>query len=262
MQKLAEFRDSIRIARNMARTARLKIEWVRRANWLGAHLPEKEFIAPTFLGELAIEKRAAKTERLGEFPVHEVYASPELHEVRERYGMTRHSNLLRSSRDLGRFYRWLVVNRKPEIVVEFGTAFGVSGMYWLAGLEANGFGELLTFEINEEMRRIAVANLSTVGRRFSSIAGAFEDKVDEALKGRKIDIAFIDAVHTSPWVMPQFEHVMKRIQPGGLVAFDDIDFSDDMRDAWNTVASDPRGTAAVALGGHVGLFEVAGSPRS
>jgi len=233
----------------MARPARLKLDWQRRDGWLGAHLPESEFISTAFHRELAIEQRAAQTERLGEFPLHEIYGQS---------GATRKPDTVRSPVALGRLYRWLVVNRRPEVVVEFGTAFGISGMFWLAGLEENGCGELLTFEINEEWRRIAASNLSTIGSRFNSIAGAFEDKVDEVLENRKIDLAFIDAVHTSAWVLPQFERVMHRIKPGGLVAFDDIDFSDDMRDAWKTMASDPRGAAAVVVHGRVGLFEVAG----
>jgi predicted O-methyltransferase YrrM len=35
---------------------------------------------------------------------------------------------------------------KPRLVVEVGTAFGVSGMYWLLGLR--GSGRLVTFDPN------------------------------------------------------------------------------------------------------------------
>jgi predicted O-methyltransferase YrrM len=232
---------------NIALPIRLTLDWQHRDGWLGAHLPQSEFISTAFNQELAIEHLAARTERLGEFPLHEVYGQA---------GAVRHPDAVRSPVAYGRLYRWLVVHRRPEVVVEFGSAFGISGMYWLAGLEENGSGELLTFEINEEWQRIAAGNLSAIGSRFNSTAGAFEDKVDAALENRKIDLAFIDAVHTSAWVLPQFERVMQRIKPGGLVVFDDIDFSDDMRDAWKTVASDPRGAAAVAVQGRVGLFEV------
>ena len=37
---------------------------------------------------------------------------------------------VRSSADLGDLYAWLVQERRPTTVVEFGSAFGVSGMYF------------------------------------------------------------------------------------------------------------------------------------
>jgi predicted O-methyltransferase YrrM len=39
---------------------------------------------------------------------------------------------------MGRFFAWLATARGAEIVVEVGTAFGISGMYWAAGLEQAG----------------------------------------------------------------------------------------------------------------------------
>jgi predicted O-methyltransferase YrrM len=241
--------NDIRLRRVLSRPARLELEWKRRGGWLSQHLPQGGFMVSAFPQMLAIERRAAKTSQLGEFPLHERYGQPEA---------KRNSEAVRTSSDLGRLYRWLVVERKPEVVVEFGTAFGVFSMFWLSGLETNGRGELLTFEINKVWREIAAHNLSMIGHRFRSVAGAFEDKIDEVLGGRKIDLAFIDAIHTSAWVLPQYEQVVHRLNPGGLVALDDIDFSHDMRCAWDSLASDPRTLAAVAVRGHVGLIEVAG----
>ena len=99
---------------------------------------------------------------------------------------------------MGRFFSWLVTNRRPSVIVEFGTAFGVSGMYWLFGLESNGGGTLLTFEPNDVWARIAEANLVAIGRRFELTVGTFEENIDRNLSpGERIDIAFIDAIHTS-----------------------------------------------------------------
>ena len=87
-------------------------------------------------------------------------------------------------------------------------------MYWLAGLKSNGSGQLFTFEINEQWRQIAIKNLSGISDRFTSINGPFEDKADEALQGRKIDLAFIDAIHTSEWVLPQLKMCCGKRTPG------------------------------------------------
>src|SRR4029079_5422245 len=46
----------------------------------------------------------------------------------------------------GDLYAWLVAQRRPETIVEFGSGFGVSGMYFTAGLEEVRWGHLYSFE--------------------------------------------------------------------------------------------------------------------
>ena len=41
---------------------------------------------------------------------------------------------VRTKAEFCRFYAWLAEQIAPEAIVEFGAAFGASGMYWLAGL--------------------------------------------------------------------------------------------------------------------------------
>ena len=156
---------------------------------------------------------------------------------------------------MGRFFSCLVTNRRPSVIVEFGTAFGVSGTYSLFGLESNGGGTLLTFEPNDVWARIAEANLVAIGRRFELTVGTFEENIDRTLSpGERIDIAFIDAIHTSEFVEPQFELVANRIAPGGIVLLDDIDFSADMRSCWDRIRADRRLVASVEVD-RVGIVE-------
>ena len=55
-------------------------------------------------------------------------------------------------------YSYLVQKRKPRIIVEFETAFGVSGMYFPAGINANNEGKLLTFGPNDVLAKLAKSN--------------------------------------------------------------------------------------------------------
>jgi predicted O-methyltransferase YrrM len=249
MNWLNKVTDEIRLQRSARSVASLELTWRLRGGWLGAHLPEARLQLPPFAGLTGIERRAARTSRLGVFALHQSY--------REE-GAIRRPGDVRSSPEIGRLYQWLVVRRRPDVIVEFGTAFGVSGMYLLSGLETNGRGELLTFEINEAWREVAVRNLAETGTRYRSIAGSFEANVDAALESRQIDLAFIDAIHTSAWVLPQFELVVDRMANGGLVMLDDIDFSGDMQAAWNAVARHPRVLAAVSVSDHLGMVEIKG----
>lgn len=228
--------------------------WVKKGDgsWLAQHLGGATVRPASTPFSSRIEKLADQTDRMGPQPLWDGYGADNV------AGDTRMPSGVRTTATMGNFYSWLVRARQPGVIVEFGTAFGVSGMYFLAGLEANGKGTLLTFEPNEVWRRMAVACLEKIGTRFVSVAGTFEDRIDAALPaGARIDMAFIDAIHTSAFVTPQLELVMARCSDRALVILDDIDFSDDMRSCWNRVARDARFVSSVALGQRVGLLEYA-----
>ncbi len=157
---------------------------------------------------------------------------------------------------MGPLYSEIIRAFKPETVVEFGTAFGVSGMYWLNGLEANQKGTLYTYEPNEVWANIAEKNLNSVSKRFILTHGTFEDHAQQTLKDTKgIDIAFIDAIHTREFVEPQLEIVLKHCSDHAIIILDDINFSKDMSDLWDEVARDKRFIATASLGNRVGIVE-------
>ena len=229
---------------------RLVFDWIHRepASWLVCNLPVESYKPTRAQHARRIEARTALTQKLGAKQLWQGYGQP---------GAVRTANDVRTHASMGSLFAWLVVQRKPKVVVEFGTAFGTSGMYWLSGLEATRSGKLLTFEPNREWAAVARENLRAISTRFELTEGTFEDNVHAVVgDGPYIDIAFIDAIHTGAFVLPQFELVLERLKPGGLVLFDDIDFSEDMADCWSRLAHDPRVLAAVAVAKHVGIVEM------
>lgn len=233
------------------------IRWLKRhpSSWLAQQYRGpliKLEVSP--LGE-KIEQVAVSTHDLGAKPLWKGYGL-------ETTGQTRRSNDVRTSRVMGNFYASLVVRRRPKVIVEFGAAFGISGMYWLAGIEANQEGTLLTFEPNEVWAQIAQANLSRISSRFTFTTGTFEDNIDACLPpGSSIDIAFIDAIHTREFVLPQVDLVVARSAPASLILIDDIEYTPDMKQCWEEIAADDRFSAAATLGSRVGILELgAGAP--
>lgn len=235
----------------VAELGKVSVTWTRRSpdSWLAKQYPEP-FTRPEEVGLTdTIERIAAATNKSGPQPLWSGYPA-------QARGATRLANQVRTTRVMGNLFAGLIRRRKPEVVVEFGTAFGVSGMYWLAGLEANGKGELLTFEPNEVWANIAKRNLSQISDRFTSVVGTFEDNVNTYLaRGRTIDVAFIDAIHTREFVLPQLKLVESRLSPGGLIVLDDLNFSDEMQAVWNEVAADERFAASASFGSRVGILE-------
>lgn len=184
--------------------------------------------------------------RVGAQPVWEGYGQP---------CATRTPNQVRTGPTMGRLYTGLVVDCQPSVLVEFGSAFGVSGMFWLAGLETAAKGHLYTFEPNEIWAEVARSNLAAISDRFTLTVGTFEDNLN-VLPDQPIDMAFIDAIHTSEFVGPQFDLVAARSRPGSIIILDDINFSTDMRGFWLDLAVQPRIRAAAMLGERVGIVEL------
>lgn len=223
----------------------ISVEWVRRGP-LTRNYRYKLYKPPVTSFDNLINERIEKTETIGEMPLWSGY---------KQKGAKRDPSVVKTNQATGRFYTSLVQKVNPDVVVEFGTAFGVSGMYWVAGLELNKKGTLHTFEINKKWADVAEENLKQIGKRFKLYRGLFEDKIEKALNGKKIDIAFVDGVHTSEWVYPQFEIVAKHLSKGGIIILDDIDFSEDMEKCWEKLSVDPRVASSAKITHRVGLIE-------
>jgi predicted O-methyltransferase YrrM len=198
-----------------------------------------------------IEKIAETTNGLGPQPLWDGYGKNNI------AGKTRMPDGVRTNYNMGNLYSQIVKHLQPNVIVEFGTAFGVSSMYFLSGIQENSFGHLFTFEPNNQWRDIAVKNISEIGNQFTSISGTFEDNQKTTLPdGTCIDLAFVDAIHTSAFVRPQIEIVLSRSHTGTIIILDDINFSDDMQKCWIELANDERFIASASLGNRVGILEV------
>lgn len=222
----------------------------------------------------AIEARIAETARMGRLPLWDGYQEVRDYPRPVAPGASRSVKDVRSDAAICQFYLDLVTRKRPGVILEFGAAFGVSGMYWLAGLEearqpetvgadlagdaadpAPTRGELYSFEPNAEWCAIARANMASVSPRFHLTCGTFEDNV--ALVPPRVDLALIDAIHTGDFVRAQFGLVRRLCAPGALVVFDDVNFSADMRAVWAEIQSSPGIRAAWMLGNRAGLVELA-----
>jgi predicted O-methyltransferase YrrM len=237
-------KNAVRFA--VAGPGQLKVEWKRQApGWLMNHL--NRAMVPKAKRKMLIEDLAWRTDQQGEKPLAKEYSQP---------GATRRPNQVRSSPVMGDVFAWLAETRRPRAIVEFGTAFGFSGMYWLSGLEAAGSGHLYSFEINPIWAEIAKSNLGSIGTRFTLTVGSFEDNVDRVVP-QPIDIAFVDGIHTYEWVTTQYSILKRKVAPGAILLFDDIDFATGrMRECWEDIATDKDVTAACELNDHVGVIEL------
>ena len=232
----------------------LAIRTIRGESRFG--ITPETFTAEAFDGEIVqiIEARIANTAKLGKLPLWEGYRQVKDYARPVAEDEARSIKQVRSAALTSRFYAWLVTQKRPEIVVEFGAAFGASGMYWLAGLEAANHGRLFSFEPNPDWFPIAKGNLGAISPRGQIINGTFEDNLG-VIDGAPA-ITIIDAIHTRDFVLAQFALVKSICAPGALVIFDDIDFSADMKACWTEIAADPAHQAVWQIGNRVGMIEM------
>jgi predicted O-methyltransferase YrrM len=225
-------------------------KFVKKGGWLSLNL--QRFVPPMLPVHRTVEERASKTHQTGDRPLWEGYRFVKGYPRTED---TRKPDEVRSEAQLGRFYSWLASQREENVIVEFGTAFGVSGMYWLSGMKA---GQLYTFEPNANWAASAEENLRAISDRFTLTVDTFESAGPGLLAPESVGIAFIDAIHTSEFVFRQYDILKPLMKRGGLVVFDDISFSPDMADCWRRIARDPSLAASATLTGRVGIVELPG----
>ena len=174
-----------------------------------------------------------------------------------RAGPNRDADEVRTGFMMGNLFSNLVTQMQSEVIVEVGTAFGVSGMYFLSGIELIGKGMLYTFDPNESWSDIARANLNKISDRYVQTIDTFENTVDAVMKGKVIDVAFIDAIHTSEFVESQLELILKYSHSGTILLFDDIRFSEDMHDCWIKIANSSLVSASASVDERVGFAQLA-----
>lgn len=233
--------------------SKIPINWVKRedGSWLSQTLSEVYIIPKKSSYSGKIEKLAHQTNKQGAQPLWEGYAGNNIG------GSTRMPDGVRTTPAMGDLYTHLVKELKPKIIVEFGTAFGVSGMYFLAGINFNHKGRLLTFDPNEVWAKLAEDNLSQISDRFKLTIGTFEENIDRVLpQGQSINLAFIDAIHTKEFVVPQLEIVVAKSSSGAIIILDDISFSENMKECWKEVSCDSRFVSSALLGNRVGILEL------
>lgn len=213
-------------------------------------------IDPPAQSEL-IEKRARWTQKHGAKPLWDGYREIRRGESEAWGNGARSSDQVRTRPQIGACLARIVGVLRPDTVVEFGTAFGVSGMYFLSALEANGRGRLFTFDPNAVWREIALRNLAAISDRFTSTLGTFEAECDRVLDGRRIDVAFVDAIHTADFVYAQVDLLKRRMEPGGVLILDDLTFAPDMRACWEDLSRRDDVMDSFRIGARVGVIELA-----
>lgn len=116
------------------------------------------------------------------------------------------------------FLMGLVGEKRPEVVVECGTAIGYSGLWLGKILQALGRGRVISFEIDLERAKIARKNFEEAG--ISDLIEIRLGDARETLKTVKEDVQFlfIDNDFKNYW--PCFRAIESRLADGATILAD------------------------------------------
>lgn len=140
-----------------------------------------------------------------------------------------------------------LVNRfQPQNIVELGTSLGLTSLY-LAN--ANTKSKLYTFEGCPETAQIARGIFQKYPcHNIEQIIGNFDQTYLEFLeRSLTIDFAFFDGNHRKEPTLRYFYDSLPFKTESSVFIFDDIHWSDEMREAWEEIKKHPEVTVTIDL---------------
>jgi len=165
----------------------------------------------------------------------------------------------------GKNRRWgtvlhlLAKSFKSAKVFELGACAGISACYLST---APGVKKLITVEGSENLAKIAEESLKRFSDKAKVVNSLFDDAIDNELPlpEGKIDYAYIDGHHEKNATIHYFDKLLPYLKENGLVVFDDISWSYDMREAWDILRKRPELAHAMDLG-TIGVCILRGSTQ-
>jgi predicted O-methyltransferase YrrM len=124
---------------------------------------------------------------------------------------------------------------QPQTIVELGTSLGITTAYLAS---ANRNAAVYSFEGADNIAQLAQQYFNESGlHNIQLIKGNFDNTLQPALQKiqNTIDFAFIDGNHRKEPTLRYFNQLLPYLHNNAIVVFDDIHWSKEMEEAWNTI---------------------------
>jgi predicted O-methyltransferase YrrM len=154
-------------------------------------------------------------------------------------------NALKSPKLAQLIYR-IAKSHQPKNLIELGTCLGITSAY-LAQACPNA--EVLTIEGCPQTAAVATQNFTELGVQNVKLqVGNFNDLLPTAISDRaQLDFVYIDGNHTKEATLNYFNWCLPKVTENTLLIFDDIYWSQGMKEAWEEIKAHPEVTVTVDL---------------
>lgn len=126
-----------------------------------------------------------------------------------------------------------------QSIIELGTSLGTTSLY-ISRLNTNA--KIYTLEGSPHIAKIAQQQFDKLqATNIQLIVGNFDQEFPKLLEKQiKPDLIFIDGNHTYKATIRYFEMALDYCHPSTLFIFDDINWSDGMKQAWAEIKKHPK----------------------
>lgn len=134
---------------------------------------------------------------------------------------------------------------QSKTILELGTSLGISTAY-LAAVKGS---KVITIEGCAEKANVAKNNFSKINLdNIAVVVGNFDEKLSTVLdRTGQLDFVFFDGNHRKEPTLNYFELCLNKAHNNTVFVFDDIHWSNEMEDAWNTIKANAGVTVTVDL---------------
>lgn len=116
-----------------------------------------------------------------------------------------------------------------QTILELGSCAGIASSY----MAAAGCSRFIGVEGSSGLAELARSNVRQIQPEAQIIEALFDDALDALDWPDGIDMTWIDGQHEKSATLHYFQRIRDSLNPGAVVVFDDITWSQDMREAWN-----------------------------
>jgi predicted O-methyltransferase YrrM len=128
-----------------------------------------------------------------------------------------------------------IINRyNYKNIIELGTSLGIGTSYMAS---ANALANIVTLEGSKEIAVTASRNFDQMKfPNIKQVIGNFDDTLIDVLNEMKsVDLLFIDGNHRKEPTFDYFQKALPYTHNDSMMIFDDIHWSQGMREAWDTI---------------------------
>lgn len=134
----------------------------------------------------------------------------------------------------------------PTNIIELGTCLGVTSIYLQ---KAAPEAKVYTLEGSSQTADIAKETFHKAGLdNIELVVGNFDDTLPGIIDRLNfVDLVFVDGNHQKEATLRYFEWCLPKMHEGTLLIFDDIYWSEGMKEAWAQIKAHPKVTVTIDL---------------
>ena len=140
----------------------------------------------------------------------------------------------------------ITTDLQPKNIIELGTCLGVTTIYLQ---KAAPDSKVYTLEGSPETAEVAKRVFTKAGlNNIELITGNFDNTLPGIINSLdKVDFMFVDGNHQKDATLGYFEWCLPKVHENTLLIFDDIYWSEGMKEAWAQIKAHPRVIVTVDL---------------